>query len=113
MRRFPKLKFAFLECGVSWAANLYCDLIGHWVKPNRRGMENYNPANLNREMYYDLARRYGGKMLEGKLERVGEGWGLNGTKEDPERLDNWWQWELKSPRTSAIYRERLPRFRVC
>jgi predicted TIM-barrel fold metal-dependent hydrolase len=36
-RRFPKLKFAFLECGVGWAANLYCDLIGHWVKRQSPG----------------------------------------------------------------------------
>jgi len=96
-RRFPKLKFAFLECGVGWAANLYCDLIGHWVKRNRKGMENYNPANLNREMYYELARRYGGKLVEGKLDRQGEGWGLNGTKEDPERLDDWWQCGIEKP----------------
>jgi hypothetical protein len=48
-------------------------------------------------MYYDLARRYGGKMVEGKLDRVGEGWGLNGTKEDPERLDDWWQCGIEKP----------------
>jgi predicted TIM-barrel fold metal-dependent hydrolase len=90
-RRFPRLKFAFLECGVGWAANLYCDLIGHWEKRNRKGMENYDPANLNREVFYDLARRYGGKLVEGKLDRPGEGWGLGGTAEDSDTLDDWWR----------------------
>jgi predicted TIM-barrel fold metal-dependent hydrolase len=107
-RRFPKLKFAFLECGVGWAANLYSDLIGHWEKRNRKGMENYNPANLNREMYYDLARRYGGKLVEGKLDRIGEGWGLNGTKEDLETLDDWSRCGIQRP---ADIRDRfVPNF---
>ena len=33
-RRFPTLKFAFLEGGVGWACQLYADLIGHWKKRN-------------------------------------------------------------------------------
>src|SRR5207245_10347611 len=33
-RRFPQLKFAFLEGGVGWACQLYADLIGHWEKRN-------------------------------------------------------------------------------
>ncbi len=32
--RFPDLRFAFLEGGVTWAAQLYSDLIGHWEKRN-------------------------------------------------------------------------------
>ena len=29
-RRFPALRFAFLEGGAGWATNLLCDLVGHW-----------------------------------------------------------------------------------
>src|ERR1700704_3691679 len=29
-RRFPDLRFAFLEGGVGWGCQLYCDLIEHW-----------------------------------------------------------------------------------
>ena len=32
-RRFPELRFAFLEGGVGWACGLYSDLIGHWKIP--------------------------------------------------------------------------------
>ena len=49
-RRFPKLKFAFLEGGVGWACGLYSDLIGHWKKRNPKALEDIDPANLNREM---------------------------------------------------------------
>src|SRR5437899_6813319 len=41
MRRFPHLKFAFLECGVGWACGLYSDMIGHWQKRNGNAIENY------------------------------------------------------------------------
>ena len=37
-RRFPDLKFAFLECGVGWACTLYSDLLGHWEKRNVRAL---------------------------------------------------------------------------
>lgn len=67
-RRFPALKFAFLEGGVGWACNLYADLIGHWKKRNSEGMQNYNPANLDRKLLVDLYSRYGGKLVAGRLE---------------------------------------------
>jgi predicted TIM-barrel fold metal-dependent hydrolase len=69
-RRFPNLKFGFLEGGVGWACNLYADLIGHWEKRNLRALENTNPANLDRERLFDLYRRYGGRMAE-KLDQLG------------------------------------------
>jgi predicted TIM-barrel fold metal-dependent hydrolase len=89
MRRFPQLRCAFLECGVGWAASLYADMIGHWQKRNGKAMENYNPANLDRKLFQDLARRYGGKLVTDKLDGYGEGWGLGGTREDPAALDDW------------------------
>jgi len=90
-RRFPTLKFAFLECGVGWACSLYADMIGHWEKRNGKAMENYNPAaNLNRELLLDLYQRYGGALVEGRLDRVGKGGGmLTSSKEDPAAIDDW------------------------
>ncbi len=60
-RRFPSLKFAFLEGGVGWACNLYADLIGHWKKRNRLALEEVNPANLDRTLMRELFERYEGK----------------------------------------------------
>ena len=89
-RRFPTLKFAFLEGGVGWACNLYADLIGHWEKRNVKAMENYDPANADRELLVDLYRRYGGKMTEGKLDQVGkDSIIVAGSREDPAMRDEW------------------------
>jgi predicted TIM-barrel fold metal-dependent hydrolase len=89
-RRFPSLKFAFLECGAGWACSLYADMIGHWQKRNPQAMANYDPANLNRELLLDLYQRYGGKLVEGRLDQVGTGGGLlAGSREDPAMLDEW------------------------
>jgi hypothetical protein len=53
---------------VGWTCSLYSDLIGHWKKRNLVGMENYNPANLDREVFVDLCHRYGGDLVKGKLD---------------------------------------------
>jgi predicted TIM-barrel fold metal-dependent hydrolase len=57
-RRFPQLKFGFLEGGVGWAATLYADLIGHWERRNRRGLENTDPSNLDHRRLVELAEKY-------------------------------------------------------
>ena len=87
-RRFPNLKFAFLEGGVGWACSLYGDLCGHWEKRNRESLENYNPANLDRELMGSLYRDHGGKMVEGKIDQLDKTLGiLASTREHPEMLD--------------------------
>jgi predicted TIM-barrel fold metal-dependent hydrolase len=60
-KRFPQLTFAFMEGGVAWARNLYCDLVSHWEKRNRETVENYNPANIDDATFIDLACRHGRK----------------------------------------------------
>ena len=58
-RRFPQLKFGFLEGGVGWACQLYADLIGHWEKRNREALEEVNPQNLDRALLLKLVEMYG------------------------------------------------------
>ena len=58
-RRFPTLKFAFLEGGVGWACQLYTDLIEHWEKRNIDALEEVNPDNLDQHMLVQLAKKYG------------------------------------------------------
>jgi hypothetical protein len=67
-RRFPQLKFAFLEGGVGWACSLYSDLIGHWKKRNRRALEEVNPANLDRVLMRELFERFGSAELAARLD---------------------------------------------
>lgn len=58
-RRFPTLKMAFLEGGVSYACQLFADLIGHWNIRNPQALAVVDPANLDHEGIIALARQYG------------------------------------------------------
>lgn len=90
-RRFPTLKFAFLECGVGWGCSLYADLIGHWKKRNVQALDHYNPANLNREQLRDLYRRYGDRLVQDHLGEVLTDLGPQERGGDPALLDDWRQ----------------------
>lgn len=57
-RRFPQLKFGFLEGGVGWACQLYADLIGHWEKRHLEALEEVNPKNLDRALLSQIAEQY-------------------------------------------------------
>jgi hypothetical protein len=70
-RRFPELKFAFLEGGVGWACNLYADLIGHWKKRSLDALAATNPANLDGKLLLELAGRYGGPGMAEYLRKSG------------------------------------------
>jgi predicted TIM-barrel fold metal-dependent hydrolase len=69
-RRFPSLRFAFLEGGVGWACMLYSDLIGHWNKRNPVALADIDPANLDREALIKLFRQYGTKGAAEQAERL-------------------------------------------
>lgn len=62
-RRFPQLRFAFLEGGVAWASTLFNDLVGHWEKHNVNFIENFDPANLDEALMRELFRAYGSGAL--------------------------------------------------
>jgi predicted TIM-barrel fold metal-dependent hydrolase len=85
-RRFPTLRFGFLEGGVGWACSLYSDLIGHWKKRNPTALDATNPANLNREMLVDLVKQYGSQSFINTLDQLAPGVGL--LMERPEQLDD-------------------------
>ncbi len=68
-RRFPQVKFGFLEGGVGWACQLYADLIGHWEKRNREALEEVDPRNLNRALLLELAQTYSDSDMVSVLQR--------------------------------------------
>lgn len=71
-RRFPKLRFVFLEAGVAWAVTLLCDVVGHWEKRAGSSIGNYDPRNLHLTQLTDLFGRYAtGRQarLAGDLDR--------------------------------------------
>ena len=63
--RFPDLKFGFLEGGVGWACQLYCDLLGHWEKRRVEALGALDPRNLDEDGLLALAREYApGEFIE-------------------------------------------------
>ena len=87
-RRFPDLRFAFLEGGVAWACALYADIIGHYMKRNRNALEHYDPRALDRALVEELVRRDGSAEFVARLDRLDEALGfLSDPDEAPEGLD--------------------------
>jgi predicted TIM-barrel fold metal-dependent hydrolase len=57
--RFPGMNFAFLEGGVTWAAALYSDIVGHWEKRNVAALRaNLDPALMDRGLLLEMLGRY-------------------------------------------------------
>ncbi|WP_213451200.1 amidohydrolase family protein [Rhizomonospora bruguierae] len=70
-RRFPTLKFAFLEGGVAWGRSLCADLVGHWEKRNTEALlKNLRPSNLDLDMLRELIAKYGGTWAAGRTEEL-------------------------------------------
>jgi len=101
-RRFPQLRFSFLEGGAGWACGLYNDLIGHWEKHNREFVANFDPRNLDRELLRKLFVEYGGDYGDTIVAKLGQGesqllWGSR--EEDPSRqsdIDEWMHCGIES-----------------
>ena len=72
-RRFPELRFAFLEGGVGWASQLFGDLIEHWERRNAKAMAKMDPRTLDRALLMQLAEKYGDPDVAAAL-RARDGW---------------------------------------
>ncbi len=79
-RRFPKLRFGFLEGGVAYGFKLLNDLIGHFKTRNPQALKYCNPANLDVEFLVSMFEKYGtdtmkrtldAQTLRAGMERVG------------------------------------------
>jgi predicted TIM-barrel fold metal-dependent hydrolase len=85
-RRFPGLRFAFLEGGVGWACQLFGDLIEHWERRNRAALERMDPRRLDRALLMSLVEKYGDADTAAAL-HARDGWpdndpGLTGGIDD-------------------------------
>lgn len=92
-RRFPELRFIFLEGGVSWAASLLSDLVSHWEKRNGKAIGRLDPANLDLDAFEELVRRYGPDLYRDQLPRVREY--LERPQHRPAELDDWSACEIE------------------
>jgi predicted TIM-barrel fold metal-dependent hydrolase len=68
MRRFPDLRFTFLEGGASWACQLFADVLGHYSKRNRDAVNAYDDARID----VALATSLFGEYASGRVAGIGE-----------------------------------------
>jgi predicted TIM-barrel fold metal-dependent hydrolase len=71
-RRFPRLRFAFMEGGVSWGCALFSDLISHWSKRNVAALAHLDPANRDEHQIRQLFEEYGGEYGARVVARQGQ-----------------------------------------
>jgi hypothetical protein len=67
-RRFPSLNFGFMEGGVSWACQMYGDLIEHWEKRRRAGLQYPNETKVAE--LRELIGRYGDRRLKANADAI-------------------------------------------
>ena len=86
-RRFPTLKFAFLECGVGWACGLYADIVGRWRKRSAGVIHRLDPARMDLDALGRLMADYGDDRVRAKLEDLSEYFARR--QPVPPSLDDW------------------------
>ena len=72
-RRFPELRFAFLEGGVGWATQLFGDLLEHWERRSGKALQRMDPRKLDRALLLSLAEKYGDADVVSTL-HARDGW---------------------------------------
>ena len=87
-RRFPTLRFAFLEGGVGWACDLLHHFEEHWEKRGARGLEHLDPRLMDQDLYDRLLEQYGmpvpQRTADGLVWRTGTFQMTNARPEVPE-----------------------------
>jgi predicted TIM-barrel fold metal-dependent hydrolase len=88
--QFPQLRAAFLEGGVSWAAQLYADLCSHFAKRNRDALGHYDARQLDRAALSRLVHDHGEPAVVARADRLSEGLSFLSDPDEPhENLDEW------------------------
>ena len=68
VRRYPSLNFGFMEGGVSWACQMCADMIEHWEKRRRAGLQ--YPDATNVAELHQLIGRYGDQRLKANADAI-------------------------------------------
>ena len=68
VKRHPKLNFGFMEGGISWACQMCADLIEHWEKRRRAGLQ--YPKETDTQELRALIAKYGDARLKAKADAI-------------------------------------------
>jgi hypothetical protein len=104
-RRFPDLRFGFLEGGVAWAQALYCRMLEHWKKRNAEAIVHLDPALLDSTYFAELIDAHGHERVRNHRDRLVAEllWA-----DHPDELDDWSACGLSAPEDVA--RRFVPNF---
>ena len=85
--RFPELAFGLLEGGVSWACQLYADIVSHWEKRSRETVHHLDPARIDTAEVLRLFGEYADERFHADVPGLVEAF----TKLEPEPpfTDEW------------------------
>ena len=86
-RRFPDLRFGFMECGVGWACTLFSGIIGNWEKRNIKVVDRLDPARLDLDRVMELTRQYGSEKILSYSQVLPEYFGRR--TPPPDSRDDW------------------------
>ena len=92
-RRFPELRFGFLEGGVTWGQSLYCRMLEHWEKRNGDAIVHLDPQLLDTSLFAEIIDSYAHPKVKAIRDRLVQDslW-----SDFPEVLDDWWACEITS-----------------
>jgi predicted TIM-barrel fold metal-dependent hydrolase len=102
-RRFPRMNFAFLEGGVTWAAALFSDIVGHWEKRNLAALRGHlDPRLVDRDVMAEMFGRYAAGAPLGSASFVRR------PAEDDATLDEWAACEITDAHDiKALFADRF------
>ncbi|MBV8950412.1 MAG: amidohydrolase family protein [Actinobacteria bacterium] len=69
-RRFPDLRFGFLEGGVTWGCALFAGLVGHWEKRNGEAIATLDPDRLDVDALMGWFEKYGDDDVSARLDEI-------------------------------------------
>jgi predicted TIM-barrel fold metal-dependent hydrolase len=93
--RFPQLAFGLLEGGVSWACQLYADLLGHWEKRNAKTIHHLDPARLDQKLVMQLFEQYADEHFHAQVPGLFESFAR--LEPEPPFLDEWEACGIEKP----------------
>jgi predicted TIM-barrel fold metal-dependent hydrolase len=94
-RRFPTLRFGFLEGGVTWGQSLFCRMLEHWEKRNGAAIVHLDPARLDTARFSELVDQHAHPSVRAYRDRLVADslW-----SDHPDELDDWSACDLQSKR---------------
>jgi Amidohydrolase len=94
-RRFPTLRFGFLEGGVTWGQSLYSRMLEHWEKRNGEEIQHLDPTRLDTTQFAQLIDKFANPKVQAYRDRLVADslW-----SDHPDELDDWSACGLTSER---------------